>query len=86
MMRLVLLMLATIAFVVFALANTERVELSFVIAQTEIRLIFLLVTSFATGALAALFQQTMAGARRRAQRQRIRIAARRAALNQAEAE
>jgi uncharacterized integral membrane protein len=85
--RLFLMMVATVGFVLFALANTERVEFSFVFGQTQIRLIFLLVTSFATGALGASFVKTMrALARRRAHKQRIRVVMKRAALRRAEAE
>lgn len=86
MMRLFLTMLATVAIVTFALANTERVELSFVFGHTEIRLIFLLATSFVTGAAATHFYLTLASARRRAMQQRMRIAVRRAALEELEVE
>jgi uncharacterized integral membrane protein len=86
MMRLFLMMLATVALVTFALANTERVELSFLFGQTETRLIFLLATAFAAGATAAHFYLTLAGARRRAQQQRMRVAMERAALKELEAE
>lgn len=84
MMRLLFIMLATIGFVLFALANTEHVELSFIVGQTEIRLIFLLMLSFGVGALAALVHQAVATARLRAQKQRERM--KRIAIEEAEAE
>ena len=87
MARLFLMILGTIAFALFALANTERVGFSFVFGQTEVRLIFLLVTSFATGALAASFWQTaVALGRRRARRRRIRVTFKRPELQEADVE
>ena len=82
MMRLFLMMLMTVGLVLFAFSNTERVELSFIVGQTEVRLIFLLMTSFVSGALAGLFLQTV----RRARKQKIRVAVRKLALQRGDAE
>jgi uncharacterized integral membrane protein len=85
-MRLFLMMLMTIGLVLFAFFNTERVELSFIVGQTEVRLIFLLMTSFVGGALSGLLYQAAIGARRRARKQRIRVAVKRLALERGDAE
>jgi uncharacterized integral membrane protein len=84
MIRVALIILATMAFVAFALANTQRVGLSFVVGETDVRLIFLLMTSFTVGAFAAILRQMVESARRRAQRNRIRVVRKRATLNQAQ--
>jgi len=82
MLRVAMIVLATMAFVAFALANTERVGLNFVVGQTDVRLIFLLVTSFAMGAFVTTLRQMVESARRRAQRDKMRVGRRRA-LSQA---
>ena len=80
MLRLILTMLTTVAFVAFALSNTHRVAFSFVLGATEVRLIFLLVLSFAAGFLAILFHNALQDAKRRAHKQKIRDAMTRAAM------
>jgi uncharacterized integral membrane protein len=88
MMRLFFLVLATAGIVVFGFSNMEHVEFSFLFGQTEVRLIFLMMTSFAVGALSAAVYRTLADTRRRARERelRVRSAIRRAALEEAEAE
>jgi uncharacterized integral membrane protein len=86
MSRLLIIMLATIGLVLFALANTEHVELSFVVGQTSVRLIFLLMLSFGVGALFALLYQAVAAARGRARKQKARVAVRRVSFEESEAE
>lgn len=50
MFRLILAVVATISAVVFVMANTHEVELSFVIgAPVQVRLIFLLMLTFLAG-------------------------------------
>lgn len=83
MARIVLTILATVAFVAFALSNTERVEVSFVIGEPiETRLIFLLVTSFACGALSASFYQMIQETKRRAELRKLRLEAKKAVLKE----
>jgi uncharacterized integral membrane protein len=54
MIRLVLAILSTVSAVVFVMANTHQVELSFVIgAPVRVRLIFLLMLTFMTGVVTA---------------------------------
>jgi uncharacterized integral membrane protein len=59
-------MLVTVVFVAFGLSNTHRVQLSFVVGQTEVRLIFLLLVSFASGVLTIFLRKAMRDARDRA--------------------
>jgi uncharacterized integral membrane protein len=80
MLRLILTMLTTVAFVAFALSNTQRVAFSFVLGETEVRLIFLLVLSFVVGFLAVLLHTALKDAKRRAEHQKMRAAMTRAAL------
>ena len=71
MLRLVVTILATIVIVAFAMANTHRVELSFVIgAPVEVRLVFLLATSFVVGLATAMFVQLVGSVRARARARR----------------
>jgi uncharacterized integral membrane protein len=86
MLRVAFMIMGTMAFVVFALSNTHRVGLSYVVAETDVRLIFLMMTSFAVGAFVTMMHQMVGSARRRAQRGRIRVAKARPALNRAHAE
>jgi uncharacterized integral membrane protein len=86
MMRLLFIMLATVGFVLFALANTEHVELSFIVGQTRIRLIFLLMMGFATGGLSALLYQAVVAARGRSRKQKVRLGVRRVEVDEGEAE
>jgi uncharacterized integral membrane protein len=86
MLRVAIMIVGTMAFVVFALSNTHRVGLSYVVAETDVRLIFLLMTSFASGAFATMMYQMVGSARRRARRGRIRVAKARPALNRAHVE
>jgi uncharacterized integral membrane protein len=83
MLRVAIIILGTMGFVVFALSNTHRVGLSYIVAETEVRLIFLLMTSFAVGAFMTTMYQMVESARRRAERGKIRVARARAALNRA---
>ena len=72
MIRLFLTVLTTIAFVAFALSNTHRVSLSFVVGETEVRLIFLLLVSFAAGVLTILLRTALEDARHRALTKKMR--------------
>jgi uncharacterized integral membrane protein len=86
MLRVAIMILGAMAFVVFALSNTHRVGLSYVVAETDVRLIFLLMTSFAVGAFVTMMQQMLGTARRRARRGRIRVAKARPALTRGHVE
>lgn len=56
MPRLVIAILATVLVVAFAMANTHRVELSLVFGRpAEIRLIFLIGTTYIAGVLTGTF-------------------------------
>lgn len=72
--RIALAILITVSFVAFSLSNTHHVELSFVVGRpVEIRLIFLMALSFATGVVGTLFYQLFAEAKRRAQHRKIKL-------------
>ena len=87
MIRLLFIMLATAGLVLFALANTEHVELSFIVGQTRIRLIFLLMMSYTTGALSAAVYQAVVAARGRKPKKPSRsIVVRRLDVDESEAE
>jgi len=74
MARIVLTILATVTFVAFALSNTQRVAVSFVVGEPiETRLIFLMLVTFALGFLGAFFNRMMQEANRRAQYRKIRV-------------
>jgi uncharacterized integral membrane protein len=62
----------TVAFVAFAWSNTHRVALSFVTGETEVRLIFLMLVSFAGGVLTILLNTALKDARHRALTRKIR--------------
>ena len=86
MVRATLLILVMTGLLTFGLANTHHVGLSFIVGEMEVRLIFLLAASFASGALAALVNQLLERARRRVERKKIRVSMQRAALKQGEIE
>jgi uncharacterized integral membrane protein len=83
MLRVTIIILATAAFVVFAFSNVHRVGLRFVVGETDVRLIFLLMTSFAVGAFVTVMHQMVESARRRALRDKLRVVKARAALDRA---
>jgi uncharacterized integral membrane protein len=83
MLRVATIILATVGFVVFALSNVHRVGLRFVVGETDVRLIFLLMTSFIVGAFVTVMYQMVESARRRSPRGKIRVVRTRAALNRA---
>jgi uncharacterized integral membrane protein len=85
MLRLLFMVSMTVGLVLFAFMNAERVELSFIVGQTEVRLIFLLMTSFVSGALAAVVYRSAMGARR-ARDKRIRVSVKRLTLERGDAE
>jgi uncharacterized integral membrane protein len=72
MVRLLLTILTTTALVAFGLSNTHRVLLSFVVGETEVRLIFLLLVSFASGVVTILLHTALTDARHRALTRRMR--------------
>jgi uncharacterized integral membrane protein len=80
MVRLLFAALATIAFVAFALSNTHRVQFSFVVGATEVRLIFLLLVSFAGGVMTILLHSAVKEARHRALTKKMRATITHAAL------
>jgi uncharacterized integral membrane protein len=82
-LRVVIIVLVTAGFVVFALSNVHRVGLRFVVGETDVRLIFLLMTSFGIGAFVTMMYQMVESARRRAMKRKIRVVRARAALNRA---
>jgi uncharacterized integral membrane protein len=86
MLRLVPIVLATVALVVFALSNAQQVALHFVLGQTELPLIFLLVASFAGGAITVFLFSVVSEAERRALEKKMRIRMNRAALSHVEVE
>ena len=80
MVQLILAVVSTVAFVVFCMANTHHVELSYVFGEPlKIRLIFLLTIAFLCGSLGTVFYQLTARVIRRAsdreRRLRLRLAA-----------
>jgi uncharacterized integral membrane protein len=81
MLRVAFIIVATMGFVVFAMSNVHRVGLRFVVGETDVRLIFLLMTSFAVGAFVTMMYQMVESARHRALRGKLREAKTRAALN-----
>jgi len=71
MLRLVVTVLATVLVVAFAMANTHHVELSFVLgAPVQVRLVFLLASSFVVGLLTAMFVQLVGSVRARSRARR----------------
>ena len=79
MAQLITAVLSTIALVLFAMANTHDVELSYVVGSPiRIRLIFLLAVAFFAGIVCTLLYQMVSRvaseARRRAYRARERFA------------
>jgi uncharacterized integral membrane protein len=85
MIRLVPMVLATVAFVVFAVSNGRRVPLNFVFGATEVPLIFLVLASFTAGALSVFFHAMVKTAERR-QLKKLRIQMTRAAAIDGEQE
>ncbi len=83
MLRVILIIVATIGVVTFSLANTQRVGLNFVVGETEVRLIFLMMTSFGGGAFMATLYQMLETARRRAEKNKIRVAIKRGVATKA---
>ena len=83
MLRVILIVVATIGVVAFSLANTQRVGLNFVVGGTEVRLIFLMMSSFGGGAFIAMLYQMVETARRRAEKNKIRVAIKRGVANKA---
>jgi uncharacterized integral membrane protein len=83
MLRVAFIILATAGFVVFGLSNVHRVGLRFVVGETDVRLIFLLMTSFIVGAFVTVMYQMVESARRRSSRGKIRVVRTRAAFNRA---
>lgn len=58
MLRLVLAIFGTIALVAFVMVNTHHVRLSFVVGEAvEVRMIFLLLTTFVMGMATTWFTQ-----------------------------
>jgi uncharacterized integral membrane protein len=86
MLRVATIILATAGFVVFALSNVHRVGLRFVMGETDVRLIFLLMTSFVVGAFVTVMYQMVESARRRSLRGKIRVVRTRDALDRASIE
>ena len=82
MLRVLPMVLTTVAFVVFALSNGRRVALNFVFGATELPLIFLVMTSFAAGALTVFFHSMVKTAERR-QLKKLRVEMNRGAMNRA---
>jgi uncharacterized integral membrane protein len=72
MLRLLFTVLLTGAFVAFAWANTHRVQFSFVVGETDVRLIFLVVASFAGGVLTMLLNAALEDAKHRALARQMR--------------
>jgi uncharacterized integral membrane protein len=72
MVRLFLTILTTITLVAFGMSNTHRVQFSFVVGETEVRLIFLLLVSFAGGVLSILLHTALTEARHRALTRKMR--------------
>jgi uncharacterized integral membrane protein len=66
MVRLFLTVLTTVVFVAFALSNTNPVPFSFVVGETQVRLILLLLVAFAGGVLTILVNTALKDARDRA--------------------
>jgi uncharacterized integral membrane protein len=81
MLRVAFIIVATAGFVVFAVSNMHRVGLRFVVGETDVRLIFLLMTSFLVGAFVTVMYQMVESARRRSLQARSRGIRARAALN-----
>lgn len=86
MLRVAIIILMTMGFVAFALSNAHSVGLSFVFGETDVRLIFLLMTSYASGAFVTMMYQMVESASRRARRGKIRVVRARPALTQAHVE
>jgi uncharacterized integral membrane protein len=86
MLRLVPVVFMTMAFVAFGWANASRVSLNFVVGVTEVPLIFLLLTAFATGAVVVFINAMVKDAERRVIARKMRTAVRRAELQQLEVE
>jgi uncharacterized integral membrane protein len=86
MARLVPIMLMTIVLVAFALSNARRVALNFVVGETEIPLIFLMLTSFAAGATAVLLRSVLKSAERQALKKKLRVEMSRRVHDEVEAE
>jgi uncharacterized integral membrane protein len=80
MLRVTLLIMATAGFVVFGLSNVHRVGLRFVVGETDVRLIFLLMVSFIVGAFVTVMYQMVESARRRSSKGKIRVVRTRAPL------
>lgn len=71
--RLILLVAVTVIVVVFAMSNTQDVQLSLVFGQpVQIRLIVLLVATYASGIVTSFFYHTITHVNRRAQQRRLR--------------
>jgi uncharacterized integral membrane protein len=86
MLRVAIIILMTIGFAAFALSNAHSVGLSFVFGETDVRLIFLLMSSYAAGAFATIMYQMVDSASRRSRRGKIRVVRARPALKQAHVE
>lgn len=72
MVRLILMVLITGAFVAFAWSNTNPVPFSFVVGETEVRLILLLLICFAAGVLTILVHTSLKDARHKALTNKLR--------------
>lgn len=73
MARLIILMSLTVILVVFAMSNTQDVELSLVFGEpVEIRLIVLLAVAYASGVVTSFFYHTITQLNRQTQRRRLR--------------
>lgn len=71
--RLIILISTTVIVVVFAMSNTQDVELSLVFGEpVEIRLIVLLAIAYLGGAVTSFFYQTITQINRRAERRKLR--------------
>jgi uncharacterized integral membrane protein len=72
MLRLILMVLMTVAFVAFAWSNATPVLFSFVVGEMEVRLILLLLICFAAGVLTILCNAALKDARHHALTNKIR--------------
>jgi uncharacterized integral membrane protein len=81
MAQLIAAIIATVFTVAFAMSNMHHVQLSCIIgAPVEIRLIFLMMATFAAGALTASFYGMVRRVIRRNEARRLQLAARKAVV------
>ena len=82
MARLLPIILMTIVVVAFALSNARRVALNFVLGETELPLIVLILTSFAAGGAAVLVYSLLRSAERKALKKKLRVELRRRSFDE----